>query len=163
MRFNGLGKSKTFGEYAEKLEENSAEGLLSGLNNEDIAFLKAIAQCLQKVLYDGDSELIKLWKGFMEAAVNKNLNKIQMNAVQKSFVTFLLNIVPKVYTRRKSTLDSKIVLIGIHIGLLNIVVRSNRIYMHQLQNDEISTLIGHQDSMCIYDESQTIKKKLNDD
>ena len=164
MRFNGLGKSKTFGEYADKLEEiMSADGLLSGLHDDDIAFLKAIAKCLQKVFSDGDSHLIKLWEGFVEGAVNKNLSKTEMNAVQKSFVTFLLNIVPKVYTGRKSTLDPKIVYIGTHIGLLHIVEKTNRICKQQLQNDDISRLIGHIDghfdSIGIDDEPQTIKKK----
>ena len=44
LRFSGLGKSKTLGDYAEKLKEFSAEGLLSSLNNDDIAFVKAIGK-----------------------------------------------------------------------------------------------------------------------
>ena len=101
LRFNGLGKSKPLGDYAEKLKEFSAEGLLSGLNNDDIAFVKAIGKCLQNVLYDGDGELIKLWEAFVEAFVNKNLDKTETNAVHKGLVAFLLAIVPKVYSGRK--------------------------------------------------------------
>ena len=142
LRFNGLGKSKILAEYAEKMKEINTDGFLSGLSNDDIAFVKAIAKYLQKVLYDGDGQLIKLWEAFVEAAVNKNLDKTQSDAVHKSFVVFLLAIVPKVYKGRKSTLDLKIVITGIQAGLLNIVGRSDRIYLEQLENDELSKLLN---------------------
>ena len=60
MRFSGLGKSKVLADYADKISEYSKDGLLSALKDEDVAFVKEIGKCLEKTLYDGDSELIIL-------------------------------------------------------------------------------------------------------
>ena len=128
MRFSGLGKSKILADYANKILEYSLDGLLSGLKDEDVAFVKEIGKCLEKTLYDGDSELIILWEAFVQVVVNKKLDKIENNAVHKSLVAFLLTLVPEVYSARKNTLDAKCYVIGLQLGLLNIANRSNHIY-----------------------------------
>ena len=161
MRFNGLGKSKVLGEYAEKIKEFDAEGLLSGLSDDDIEFVKAIAKHLQKVLVDGDSQLIELWEAFVVAAVNKKLDKTESNAVHKGLVAFLLAIVPKVYDGRKSTLNPKIVVIGIEAGLLGIVGRSNRIYTQQLKNDDLSKLLDETNDESDTTNTTVKKRKLD--
>ena len=161
MRFSGLGKSKILADYADKISEYSKDGLLSALKDEDVAFVKEIGKCLEKTLYDGDSELIILWEAFVQVVVNKKLDKIENNAVHKSLVAFLLTLVPKVYSARKSTLDAKCYVIGLQLGLFNIVNRSNHIYKEQMKiNDGLMKLMADEDRKY---ESETKKPKLGHD